>query len=384
MPELDRTSNSFEYPDAIVGAAEAGRGAVLNPKNRYENHRLHVLGEFLDEHEDELKNEQDGEIQPAQPTVVYRDKTRTIINRVSVASTDLPFSWTMNPYRGCEHGCVYCYARPDHERLGFSSGLDFETRIMAKVDAPALLRNELAAAKWQPQTVAMSGVTDCYQPIERHLRITRGCLEVMAECRQPVGIVTKNRLVLRDLDLLQELAKHSAARVAISVTTLDNRLSAKMEPRASSPSERLATIKELSEAGVPVIAMVAPIIPGLTDKETPAILKAVKEAGAIGAGYVLLRLPHQLKQLFLDWLARHFPDRAGHVESLIRQTRSGELYDARTGIRQVGQGPIAEQIAAMFKVFTKRFGLAAPLPPLSGRSFVRPMRVDKHQPNLFE
>lgn len=229
----------------------------------------------------------------------------------------------------------------------------------------------------------MSGVTDCYQPIEAKLKITRGCLEVMAECRQPVGIVTKNRLVLRDLDLLKELARHNAVRVAVSVTTLDKSLAMTMEPRASSPADRLRTIRELSEAGVPVMAMVAPIIPGLTDKEVPAILAAVKEAGALGAGYVLLRLPHQLKALFLDWLAHHFPERAAHVESLIRDTRDGELYQSRFGERGRGTGPVAEQINAMFKVFAKRSGLDKSLGPLSSASFRPPLIDARGQMNLF-
>ncbi len=357
----------FEFADALATGPLKGRGAALNPGNRYETVRLHVLGEFLDQ------QQIDGDQPKRAATIVYEDETRTIINHVDPRnSPDIPFEWSINPYRGCAHGCIYCYARPDHERLGFSCGLDFETRLVAKPNAPALLRKELASPKWKGDVIAMSGVTDCYQPIEAQMKITRGCLEVMAEFRQPVGIVTKNRLVLRDLDVLKEMAAHQVVHVAISVTTLDNALAAKLEPRASSPGDRLRTIRELTEAGVPTMAVVAPIIPGLTDKEIPAILEAVAEAGAISAGYVLLRLPHQIKALFLEWLQRHFPDRAAHVESLIRDTRDGELYQSAHYERKRGTGAIAEQIRAMFKLFCKRYGLDRSMPAYAKESFRRP------------
>jgi DNA repair photolyase len=355
------------YADALPQGTVRGRGAGLNPQNRYEGYRLHVLGDELDRLAEE---EGPGQVK----TVVYRDSTRRIINRVDPNSADIGFKWTLNPYRGCEHGCVYCYARPDHERLGFSLGLDFETKIMAKAEAPTLLKKELGARRWIGEPIVMAGVTDPYQPIERRLEITRGCLAVMAECGQPVSFVTKNRLVRRDLDLLTELARYGAARVAVSITTLDKELAMRMEPRAAAPAERLETIRELTAAGVPTVVMVAPVVPGLTDREMPAILEAASEAGAKKAGYVLLRLPHQIKALFLDWLQREFPDRAGHVESLVRQTRNGQLYDSRFGKRQKGEGPVAEQIGQQFQVFARRYGLDRHLPGLNRDAFRPPER----------
>jgi DNA repair photolyase len=357
--------DDFEYRDALLHASARGRGAQLNPGNRHESLRLHVLGEHLDQ----VITEQGDDGQQVR-TEVFADRTKTIINHV--ASPDIGFNWSINPYRGCEHGCIYCYARPDHERLGFSCGLDFETKIVAKFDAPKLLRQELAHPRWKGETIAMSGVTDCYQPIEEKLRITRGCLQVMAECRQPVSIVTKSRLILRDLDLLTTLAADRAASVAVSITTLDPSLSRRMEPRASSPAQRLKTIETLAAAGIPVSVMTAPIIAGLNDREVPSILEAASRAGARSAGWVMLRLPHQIKALFLDWLQREFPDRATHVESLIRQMRGGDLYDATWRTRQRGEGPMAEQIARVFKIFSKRYGLDRPWPGLSSKSFRPP------------
>lgn len=368
-----------EYRDALTDGPLKGRGATNDPGNRFEPVRLYVLGEHLDT---QMAEAEHGEGAPAPrqtPTTVLPDRTTSLINRVD--SPDLPFTWTINPYRGCEHGCIYCYARPTHEYLGMTSGVDFETKVMAKHDAPDLLRRELGAKKWRGDTLAMSGVTDCYQPIERELNITRGCMEVMAECRQPVGIVTKNRLVLRDLDLIQQLGRFNACAVAISVTTLDPKLAQKMEPRASSPKDRLQTIAALKQAGVPVAAMVAPIIPGLNDRETPSILEAVADAGATWAGYVLLRLPWQIKDLFTNWLDTHFPDRAGKVRSLIEQTHAGKLYDARYGVRQRGEGPIADQIATMFKVYAKRYRLDRHDWKLTGEHFRRPGA--KGQMSLF-
>ena len=275
-----------------------------------------------------------------------------------------------------------CYARPTHEALGFSSGLDFETKIVAKPDAPRLLRQELAAPAWKGEPIVMSGVTDAYQPLERRLQITRQCLEVMAACRQPVSLITKNRLILRDLDLLQELNRHRAVNVALSVTTLDPRLTAVMEPRTSSPRERLRVIRELSGAGIPVTALLAPIIPGLNDREIPRILEAAAEAGARAAGWIMLRLPHQVKTIFLDWLKTHFPDRAPRIEGLIRQLYGGRLYDPSFGVRQRGRGPFADHIAGMFHVFARRYGLRETLPPPSGAAFRKPQ--DSGQLRLFE
>jgi DNA repair photolyase len=321
----------------------------LNPGNRFEGVRLHVLGEELDRD----RAERPGGRQVS--TEVLPDRTRTIINRVE--SPDVGFNWTVNPYRGCEHGCIYCYARPGHEMLGMSCGLDFETKIMAKHDAPALLRKELSRESWRGEPIIVSGVTDPYQPIEQELRITRGVLEVMAEFRQPVSLITKNRLITRDVDVLSDLARDSAAAAAVSITSLDNRLASNMEPRASAPRERLAAVSALAAAGVPVSVMVAPVVPGLNDEEIPAILKAASEAGASSAGWILLRLPWQIKALFLEWLARHYPERAGKVEGLIREARGGKLYDARPKVRFRGEGERAAQIGATFDVFARRYGL---------------------------
>ncbi len=376
----DRGQRSTVARGAIQGAARSifrGRGASSNPANRFEPLSLHVL----DEHREHvLTHESTDRAGRWVETKVYADRTKRLINPVD--SPDVPFKWTINPYRGCEHGCAYCYARPTHEALGFSSGLDFESKIMAKLDAPRLLREEFARSGWQGEPIVMSGVTDPYQPVEAQLDITRRLLEVMVECRQPVSIITKSRLVLRDLDLLTELAKHRAVRVAVSVTTLDNALSAKLEPRASSPRDRLWVIQRLAAAGIPVTAMVAPIIPAVTDRETPAILKAVADAGATSAGYVLLRLPHQNKRLWRDWMDEHLPGRADHVESLLRQVHGGELYRSTFGHRQRGQGPYAAHLASTFKVFADRYGLGRAVEPLNSADFRRP--VDQAQLALFD
>ncbi len=362
--------------DGLTTGPVRGRGAGLNPANRFEPIHLHVLGEHLDE----LAREHAGEGGVQVRTSVYADDARTVLNRVE--SPDLPFRWTLNPYRGCEHGCVYCYARPGHEYFGLSCGLDFETKIFAKREAPLLLRRELAKKSWRAEPIVMSGVTDGYQPIEREMKLTRACLEVLAECGQPVSIVTKNHLVTRDIDLLGRLAKLGSASVAISLTTLDGGLSRIMEPRASSPADRLKAMRELSQAGIPVQVMTAPIIPGINDRELPALLESAAKAGARHAGLVLLRLPYQNKALFLEWLKRHFPDRAARVEALIRQMRGGELYDASFGTRMRGEGPYAEQIASTFRVFARRFGLDAPMPALKNAGFCRP-RTDVSQGQLF-
>ncbi|MFM9995604.1 MAG: PA0069 family radical SAM protein [Phycisphaerales bacterium] len=370
------TPGAAEFRDAVDHPNLRGRGAGLNPGSRFEDIRLHVLGEFLDEQAAEHPGG------ARVPTRVYEDDSRTIINRVE--SPDISFSWTINPYRGCEHGCIYCYARPGHEYFGLSSGLDFETKIFAKTRAPELLRAELASPKWSPETIVMSGVTDPYQPVERRLRITRGCLEVLAECRQPVALITKNALILRDLDLLTELNRHGAVRAAISLTTLDNALASKLEPRASSPRERLGAIRTLADAGIPVTVMTAPMIPAINDREMPALLKAAAEAGATTAGYTLMRLPYQIKALFLEWLQRHVPERAAHVESLIRGARGGKLYDATPGIRHSGTGEYAAQLGRTFSVFAKRFRLNRPGASMNTAAFIRPDPPrDPRQPGLF-
>lgn len=358
------------YRDALPGGPAHRRGAGLNPGNRFEDVRLHVLGEELDRQWIEREAEGDGKPVKVERRV-YEDRTKTVINRV-VPTSDVPFEWTLNPYRGCEHGCIYCFARPYHEFLGFSCGLDFETKLIAKPDAPELLARELAKKNWKGQPIVMSAITDVYQPIEHELWIARRCLEVLAECNQPVSTMTKSAMVLRDADLWQRLAAHNAGRVTVTLVTLDADLARTLEPRATSPAGRLRTIRELTAAGVPVSVNIAPIIPGLTDTEVPSLLEAAADAGARRVSWVLLRLPYQLKDLFLEWLQRNVhPDRARKVESLIRQSRGGKLYDAGKN-RGRGDGPIARQLAQTFDVFTRRYGLNRDIRPLSGAHFVKP------------
>ncbi|MEY2563865.1 MAG: hypothetical protein QOH88_2058 [Verrucomicrobiota bacterium] len=328
-----------------------GRSASWNPANRFE--KLHVdLGDTDVVQPDPGADEE----KPRPATQFFRDGTKTIIARND--SPDVGFETSVNPYRGCEHGCIYCFARPTHEYLGLSAGLDFESKIMVKADAPKLLEAELSSAKWKPQVVVMSGVTDPYQPIERKLRITRGCLEVLAKFRNPVAIITKNRLVTRDADLLGELAGYNAAAVNVSVTSLNPELQRILEPRTSSPAARLEAIATLSAAGVPVGVMVAPIIPGLTDHEVPKILEACGKAGASFAGYTIVRLPWAIAPLFEHWLDEHFPDKKQKVLERIRHIRGGtKLNDPRWGTRTKGEGIYAEQIRSMFEVGCRRAGI---------------------------
>ena len=336
-----------------------GRGAGFNPANRFE--ALHLEPDPEEEHDPE---------RPRRQTVYYRDFTRTIIAHND--SPDVGFESSINPYRGCEHGCIYCYARPTHEFLGFSAGLDFESRIMVKENAAELLAEELSSPRWKPQTLVMSGVTDPYQPVERRLKITRSCLEVLARFRNPVAIITKNQLVTRDLDLLGELAAHQAAAVNISITSLDSKLQRVLEPRTSSPPARLEAIRELRAAGIPVGVMSAPVIPGLNDHEVPAILEAAGEAGARFAGYTVVRLPYAVAPLFERWLEEHFPDRKEKVLGRIRHLRGGEkLNDPRFKTRMRGEGIFAEQIRDLFTVGCKRAGMKE-RPVLSIAGFRRP------------
>jgi DNA repair photolyase len=334
-----------------------GRGASWNPQNRFEK-----LEYILDE---EAPPEEG-----APRTIYLKDPIRTAIAHND--SPDVGFSSSINPYRGCEHGCIYCFARPTHEYLGFSAGLDFETKIVIKEDAPELLREELLSLKWQPEVIAISGVTDPYQPIERKLEITRRCLQVLAEFRNPVAIITKNHLVTRDIDVLSELARYDAISVAVSVTTLDAKLANIMEPRTTTPELRLDAIKMISSAGIPTTVMVAPVIPAITDYEMPAILRAAREAGATSAGFVVLRLPWAVAPLFERWLEEHFPDRKEKVLNRIRDLRGGKLYDPRWRIRGRGEGIFAEQIASIFDVTTRKLGLNERSLALSTEHFRRP------------
>ncbi len=340
-----------------------GRGASWSPANRFE--KLHVDLTDVDVVDEDPESEE----KPRRPTQYFSDHTKTIIARNQ--SPDVGFETSINPYRGCEHGCIYCFARPTHEYLGFSAGLDFESRIMVKPDAPRLLEAELSSPKWKPQLLMMSGVTDCYQPVERKLRITRACLEVIAKFRNPVGILTKNRLVTRDIDLLSELARDQCAVVNLSVTTLDPKLQQILEPRTSAPAARLDAVAQLCAAKIPVGVMVAPVIPGINDHEIPAIVAACAKAGAQFAGHVLLRLPWAVAPLFEHWLDEHFPERKAKVLERVRATRGGEkLYDSRWRKRQIGEGIFAEQIESMFDVSCRRAGLGE-RPKLSTAAFRR-------------
>ena len=336
-----------------------GRGSARDPRNRFE--RLHL--------EPDAEGDDDG--QPRK-TQFLMDRSRSVISRNS--SPDLGFSVSLNPYRGCEHGCCYCYARPTHEYLGFSAGLDFESRIMVKPDAPELLRKALAARAWQPQTLALSGVTDPYQPVERRLGVTRACLEVLAECRHPVAIVTKNHLVTRDIDILARMAELGTVMATLSITTLSADLRRVMEPRTSIPARRLGAVRALADAGVPVGVNVAPVIPGLNDHEIPEILGAAREAGASHAGMMLLRLPFGVRELFAEWLEQHFPDRRDKVLGRLRQMHGGRLYDSRFGRRGRGRGPVAEHLGSLFRVSCRKLGLKRRRYELATEGFRRPAR----------
>ncbi|MXQ13698.1 PA0069 family radical SAM protein [Microvirga makkahensis] len=322
-----------------------GRGAVANPTGRCEPARRESFDDGWDIGE---------ELLPL-PTEVIIEKPRTIITKND--SPDILFEKSINPYRGCEHGCSYCFARPTHAYQGLSSGLDFETKIFAKPNAAELLEKELRAPNYQPTTIALGANTDPYQPVERKFRITRSVLEVLNRANHPVGIVTKSALVTRDIDLLSQMADKQLAKVAISITTLDPKLARRMEPRAATPAKRLETVRRLSEAGIPVTVLVAPIIPAINDHEIEAILKASQQAGAQEAGYVLLRLPHDLKDLMRDWLVEHYPDKLKHVFSLLQEARGGKDYDSGWSTRQSGVGPYAWMIGRRFETAAERLGL---------------------------
>jgi DNA repair photolyase len=345
---LSRERNGNEF------AVFRGRGAARNPANRF------GVG---------------GEARIALPTLapeteLIPSRARTVLTAND--SPDVGFTYSINPYRGCEHGCSYCYARPTHEFLGYSAGLDFESKIVVKENAPEVLRRELSARRWTPQPVLMSGVTDPYQPVERRLRVTRRCLEVLAELRNPVIIITKSGLVARDFDLLCELAANRAAAVFVSVTTLDARVARAMEPRAATPRARLNTIRLLSRAGIPTGVSLAPVIPALTDHEIPAILAACAKAGARFSFYSPVRLPLAVGLLFQEWLTRHFPDKAAGVLREIRSTHGGKLNDPNFGSRMTGEGPVAERIDRFFREGCRQAGYAEGGPKLSTAAFRRP------------
>ena len=326
-----------------------GRGSSIRPANRFDAVQLDSELEYL-EHDldaaDGLRSVR---------TRYYPDASKSIVSENK--SPDIYFNYSINPYRGCAHGCSYCYARPSHEYLGMDGGLDFESKILVKLDAANLLRDWLNRPSWSCEPIMFSGVTDCYQQAERKFQLTRQCLEVALEAQQPVEIITKNALVTRDIDLLAQLASMNLVRVAVSITSLDQTLTKQLEPRTSSPLARFEAIEQLTAAGVPAIVMVAPVIPGLNDSEVPAILQRAADAGAVNASFVLLRLPLSVEPVFLDWLDRHEPLKKDKIVSLIRQTRDGQLYDSSFSQRMRGQGAIADQISQAFKVFAAKHKL---------------------------
>lgn len=346
-------ANTADIADAVVAASglrievdrRRGRGAGMNPSGRFEPHERVAFDDGWESLED----------MPPFRTEVQVERPRTVITRNE--SPDIPFDRSINPYRGCEHGCIYCFARPTHSYMGLSAGLDFEAKLFAKPDAPKLLERELTKPGYKPRTIAIGTNTDPYQPIEREWRIMRQILEVLNKANHPVAVVTKSALILRDLDILSSMASRGLAKVAISVTTLDRKLARSMEPRASTPSRRLEAIRALSGAGVPTGVLVAPVIPALNDHEIERILDSAKAAGANEAGYVLLRLPLEVSPLFRDWLLQHYPDRYRHVMSLVRSMRGGKDYDAEFGKRMKGAGPYAWQISRRFEMTTKRLGM---------------------------
>lgn len=337
-----------------------GRGALANPAGRFEPAQVE-----LDLHQETWEEEI-----PGPRTLFLKDHSKSILTRND--SPDIPFSQSVNAYRGCEHGCIYCYARPTHEYLGLSAGLDFETKIFVKENAPALLRKELLKPGYEVDSITFSGITDCYQPAERRFQLTRRCLEVLATFRNPFCVITKNQLVTRDLDIIAPMARLNCAAVFITITSLDAGLCGQLEPRTSRPEARLRAIRELAEAGVPVGVMVAPVIPGLTDHELPKILEAAAKAGARHAGFVPLRLPHGVKDLFADWLEAHFPDRKNKVLGRVKEMRGGKLNDPNFGSRMQGEGEFADLMGAMFRAYTKKFGLNERELHLSRSHFQKP------------
>jgi DNA repair photolyase len=341
-----------------------GRGSQIDPPNRFGG-PVHVLDLAEVEHDREYLNSLSN-----RRTEYLPDRSRSIVTENQ--SPDVPFRYSINPYRGCSHGCSYCYARPTHEFLGLNAGLDFETKIFVKEDAPAQFREFLSRKGWRCEAIAIAGNTDCYQPAERTYRLTCGCLEVAASSRQPVGLITKNALILRDLDILRGMAEQSLVHVNVSLTTLDADLVRSMEPRTSTPAARLRAIEALRGAGVPVRVLLAPIIPGLNDSEIPAILEAARDAGAQHAAFMMLRLPLTVAPVFREWLGREQPGRVQKIESRIRAMRGGKLNDSKFGDRMRGSGAMAEQIAGLFRLVAGRLGLDQGLPPYDCTRFRRP------------
>lgn len=351
-----------------------GRGAQISPPNRFQ--RIHVEDAFEHVgHDEDFLNGQ-----RSLRTEYYVDDSQSIVTEND--SPDIPFTYSLNAYRGCAHGCAYCYARPTHEYLGLSAGLDFESKIFVKERAPELLREFLSRPRWVPESITMSGVTDCYQPAERHFQLTRRCLQVAFDARQPVVIITKNALVTRDIDILKPMAELRLVAVAISITSLDQKLTRVLEPRTSAPAARLRAVAELSAADVPVMVMMAPLIPGLTDDEMSAILSAAAEHGATSAAYTMLRLPLAVRPIFLDWLEQHAPAKKERIENRLRSIRGGNLSDAQFGTRLSGTGIMADQISSLFAILKKKHGLDRRLPELD-TSLFRPPTDRNGQMLLF-
>ncbi|PHP67072.1 radical SAM protein [Zhengella mangrovi] len=372
------TEGGADMANALINASgmrleearRRGRASAINPSGRFEALSRHVFDDGWD---------LDEELAPFKTTTQV-EKPRTIITRND--SPDISFDRSINPYRGCEHGCVYCFARPTHAYMGLSAGLDFESRLFAKPDAPRLLAHELGKKGYEPRTIAIGTNTDPYQPIEKKWRVMREILEVLEAANHPVGIVTKSALVTRDIDILSRMAAKGLAKVALSVTTLDHRLSRTMEPRAASPARRLETMKQLSEAGIPVSVMAAPLVPGLNDHEVERILDSARAAGASEAGFIILRLPLEVAPVFKEWLLRHYPDRYRHVIGLIRSMRGGKDYDAEWGRRMKGKGPYAWQIGRRFEIAARRLGLNEERRSLRTDLFIPP-RPDGEQLTLL-
>ena len=348
-----------------------GRGAGFNPRNRFEQISVERapddIAEYFEDPEPDRKV----------LTKFYQDHTRSILAKNE--SPDVGFAYSINPYRGCEHGCIYCYARPSHEYLGFSSGLDFESKIVVKQNAAALLQASFQQKSWIPQVILLSGETDCYQPVERTLKLTRECLKVFLRFRNPVSIITKNALIQRDIDILKELAERSLVSATMSVTTLDESLARRMEPRTSSPTKRFETLQVLASNEIPVAVNIAPVIPGLNDHEIPQIVRRVSECGVPRVNFSMLRLPYAVKDLFLDWLKRELPDKAAKIESRIRSVRDGKLTNSEFGKRMSGEGKIAEAIEQLFKSAVMRYGLNTMTLKLATNLFLR----DRNQIGLF-
>ena len=361
-------ANTADIAEALIaqsglrvdGERRRGRGAGLNPSGRFEPQSRETFDDGW----------QTLEELPPFRTEVQIEKPRTAITRNE--SPDIPFDRSINPYRGCEHGCIYCFARPSHAYMGLSAGLDFEAKLFAKPDAAKLLERELAKPGYKPRVIAIGTNTDPYQPIEKEWRIMRQILEVLNKANHPVSIVTKSAMIMRDIDILKDMAAKGLVRASLSVTTLDRKLARTMEPRASTPPRRLEAIHALSEAGIPTSVMAAPVIPALNDHELERILEASHAAGAREAGYVLLRLPLEVSPLFRDWLLQHYPDRYRHVMSLVRSMRGGKDYDAEFGKRMKGAGPYAWQISRRFEMATKRLGMVRRSMPLRDDLFVPP------------